>query len=98
VVPGRPGEHVDDERAVVEQDPFGRLAALDAQRTEPGRLEPGLDRLGDGQVLPRRIPVPGEDKGGERGDLAEVEDAEVLGLPRARPRRPGGRAGGGFSW
>jgi hypothetical protein len=72
---------VDDERAVVEQDPFSRFASLDAERPEARRLERRFDGLGDGDVLAGRGPVGDDEKVGERGELTQVEDTELFGFP-----------------
>src|SRR5512136_988782 len=70
----RRGEDVDDERAVIEEDPFGRFPPLDAERPVAGRLERGLDGLGDRGILPGRTAVGDDEEVGERRDLAQVED------------------------
>ena len=71
---------MEDEVAVVEQDPFGLTVAFHVQRPPALGPEVGLDGVGDCLDLSRVVSVADDELFCERVDLADVEHSRLHGL------------------
>jgi hypothetical protein len=77
-------EDVHQKIAVIHQDPFGVLVALDAERTFTDIEEVLPDSVADGLDLTGIRSVADDETVGEGRDLAEVQNANILSFLRCR--------------
>jgi hypothetical protein len=70
--------------AVIHEDPFGVLVALDVERTFTDIDEVLTDSVADGLNLTGIRSVADDETVGEGRDLAEVQNANVLSFLRCR--------------
>jgi hypothetical protein len=73
---------VDQIIAVIQQNPFGVLISLDARRIFAQLLQLDLDFVGDGLNLAGVGTAADDEKVGEGGYFAKVEDLDIFGLLR----------------
>jgi len=71
---------MDEEKAVVHEDPLGVRRPFHAQRPDTAPLELHFDVLGQGLVLAARLSVHDDEKVGEGRQGAQVQDEDILGL------------------
>jgi hypothetical protein len=77
-------EDVHQKIAVIHEDPFGVLVALDAERTFTDSDEVLPDGIADGLDLTGIRSVADDEAVGEGSDLAEVQNANILSFLRCR--------------
>ena len=80
IIARRAGKDMNDEIAVIEQDPFAMELAFDPQRPSVAGLEIGFDGLRDSGILAGRMAVQDEEEIGEGRGAAQVEHADVFGF------------------
>lgn len=68
---------MDDEGAVVHQDPFGVLEAFDSDGAIALRLQLLFNLVGDGLILSRVAAVADDENVGDGGDAAEIERLNI---------------------
>lgn len=73
-------ENVDDEVAVIDQNPFGALITLDADRPPAGFFHAFSNLIANCLPLPGIAGRADYKVVGERGDFAEVEDFQIFGF------------------
>ena len=92
---GLAAEDVADDVDEVDEDPAAAGLALDAELLDPLLLEVGPDPLGDGPELPLAGAGAQDEEVGDLGQLAQVEDQDVLGLELVADAGAGDGGGGG---
>jgi hypothetical protein len=78
VTSGPVEKNMNNEVAVVHQDPLGVLVSLDTDRQVAALLEPEMDLIGNGLVLPGVGAGTNYEMIGEAGDFTQVENDDVL--------------------
>jgi hypothetical protein len=73
-------EYVHDEIAIVLENPLGVLVAFDADRHLAAVFQFEVDLVTDGLVLAAAGACANQKEIGERGDLSEIENDDVVGL------------------
>jgi hypothetical protein len=73
-------EYVHDEVAIVLENPFGILVALDADRHLAAIFQFEVDLVADGLVLAAAGACTNQKEIGEGGDLSKIEDDDVVGF------------------
>jgi hypothetical protein len=71
---------MDDKVAVILEDPLGVFVPLDADRQLAPVFQPEVDFVTDRLILPAVVARANQKIVGEGGDLAEIENDNVLGL------------------
>jgi hypothetical protein len=71
---------VDDEIAIILEDPLGVVVPLNADRHLAPVLQLEVNFVTDRLVLPGVVSRADEEVIGEAGDLAKIEDYDIVGL------------------
>jgi len=80
ILAGLFAKDVNQEVAVIQQNPFGVLIALHAIGTLPKFAKLRLHFVGNRLNLPRVGAAGNDEKVGKRGDVAQVQNGDILGL------------------
>jgi hypothetical protein len=73
-------EDVDNEIDVVQKNPFTFLVPFDVQRPNALLSQPFIDAFGNGLIVPAGSPCADQKVIGERADVVEINDDNVLCL------------------